>query len=237
MDGLKMIKTWESEIEEVKQLTPTCKHIRLTLPEGKVFIPGQFVSVIFEHEGKTLRRPYSIASSPKLKESIECIIKIVEGPGSQMIESWKPGDKANLIGPMGPFTLKDLDRTLCFISTGTGIGPFRSMINDLLENGHEGKIILIAGYRSEEDVLYTDEFMELAKNHNNFEYQETLSQPINPSYKGEKGYVQEIVERNIPKDFKGDFYLCGLFKMIKETATLLAARNMPQNNIYFERYD
>ena len=64
-----MIKEYESEILETKELTPDVKSIKIQRPEEFEFQAGQYISINFKDTN--LKKPYSIASSPKEKEFLE----------------------------------------------------------------------------------------------------------------------------------------------------------------------
>ena len=228
---------FEAELLDVKQLTLTVKHFTFSVPDGFSFIPGQYVSLLVPFlDGKLVKRPYSIASSPSQKGVINLTIKNVEGGhGTSFLFTMQKGDTLTFIGSLGAFTLRNKESNLVFISTGTGIGPFRSMIKDLLEHGAQQQVYLFTGYRYEEEILYDEEFTTLAKKYTNFHYYTIFSQPKNTT--SEKGRVQDLLAKHLPQDFQGDFYLCGLHDMIDETKTFLEGKGFAKEHIYFERYD
>lgn len=227
----KKILRFKSKVLDVINLTPSIKHLTFSVPEEFDFYPGQFISLILNNNGGEIRRPYSIASQPS-KKSIELCIKIVQnGLASPLIDDLKKENEIEVLGPMGDFIVKDFSKHLIFISTGTGIGPFRSIINNLLENNFKNKIILLTGYRTEEDVLYESEFKELEKQFKNFSYHRILSR----SEKEENGYVQKLVEKNLFPD--SNYYICGLKEMVNSVKELLENKQIPKENIFFERYN
>ncbi|MBS3106200.1 hypothetical protein J4419_00880 [Candidatus Woesearchaeota archaeon] len=131
------------------------------------------------------------------------------------------------------FTIKDERKPIVLVGTGTGVAPFRSMVADVLSRGFGKKILLLCGYRFEDEILYDREFSHLAKLHGNFDYHPVVSRP-RPGYKGEIGRVQQLIEAHA-KDMNADFYLCGLTEMIEDVKKLLEAKGAKR--IFFERYD
>ena len=175
MVGLKKMKPikFQSELLQVIDLTPTVKHFKFSCPKDFSFIPGQFLTAILSNGQLTIRRSYSLASSTD-KDYIElCIKKVDKGPATNILFNLNTGDKIDFMGPLGMFVVKNKDKKIVLISTGTGIGPFRSIIHD----NPNSKIMLLTGYRSEDEVLYDDELNKLRNNH--FEYHYCISQPIN----------------------------------------------------------
>jgi len=223
-----------SKVLDVKELTPTVKHLRFSTPEDFIYNPGQFISLLLDVEGKEVRKPYSIASAPH-PGFVELCVKLVEGGvGSTFLHNLKTGDDVKFIGPMGMFKVVNTSVPITFICTGTGIAPFRAMIPQLLKEGHTN-VRLFLGFRFEEEILYTHEFKELAKQYEGFEFHFCVSRP-HGTYRGETGRVQPLVEKH-SKDYEGDFYLCGLFDMIKETGAFLSSKGVDKKHIRFERYD
>jgi len=94
----------------------------------------------------------------------------------------------------------------------------------------------IKRYKFENEIIHDKFFKELSSKYPNFEYHVIISRDEN--YSGEKGRVQNLLEKNISKEFAGDFYLCGLFDMIKEIGIILTTeRKVLKDRIIFERYD
>mgnify|MGYP001611206299 CR=1 FL=1 len=213
------------KILEIKQLTDSVKHFVFSSGDFN-FVPGQYASMILDNSERKVRRPYSIASVPG-KESFEIVIKLIEnGLASPIIDNLKVGDEVEFIGPMGEFVIENEEKNLVFISTGTGIGPFRCMINYLIEKGFEKEIILFAGYRDK--VLYDDEFKKLGERFNNFKYYSILS--------SSDGRVQKLLEK-IPEKYDADFYVCGLKEMINSVRINLVKKGFKMKNIFSEKYD
>ncbi len=217
---------FESEIIESNFLSEDVKHLVLSIPKNFKFLPGQYVSIILEKEDKKIRRPYSICSFPNHENKIELCIKIVEnGIATPIISKLNIGNKLEVLGPLGEFIIdeKSKDKNIVFISNGTGIGPFKSMIPWILENGFENEITLITGYR--EMPLYDKEFKDLEKKFPNFNYRVALSS------QGKR--VQDILEINK----NAHYYLCGLKEMINSVRNILVKNGVEMSSIFSEKYD
>jgi len=217
------MEKFQSEIIENKPLTEDVHHLVLIAPENFNFIPGQYISIILDKEGRKLRRPYSISNIPGNKNIELCIKIIPNGLFTPTISNFKKGDKLEMIGPLGDFTIKNKDKDLIFISAGTGIGPFRSMIPHLLKDNFNKNITLIAGYRK--NKLYDNEFKELEKKHNNFTYLTAIS--------SEGKRVTDLLSINK----QADYYVCGLLEMINSVRAKLIREGVKMKNIISEKYD
>ena len=214
---------FKTKITKNDYLAEDVKHLVLKKPKDFDFVAGQYLSIILDNQERKIRRAYSIASSPKNKNLEFCIKIIPHGLATPLIKHLTPKQEIEILGPMGDFTLESKDKNLIFISTGTGVGPFRSIINDLLENGFNKKISLIAGYRR--NILYDEEFKKLAKKYPNFSYNLAISS------QGKR------VQNLLVVDKKADYYLCGLSPMINSVRAILTKKGVPIKNIFSEKYD
>ncbi|MEO6905390.1 MAG: FAD-binding oxidoreductase, partial [Ginsengibacter sp.] len=185
------------------------------------FKAGQFVTLDLPiNEQKNKRwRSYSIASWPDGTNIYELLIVLLEGGAGStyLFTEVKVGSELVFRGPQGVFTLPEkIELDLFFICTGTGIAPFRSMLNYIRLHGiaHEN-IYLIYGCRSQKDLLYYDEMKELENNLEFFSFIPTLSRE---NWNGRTGYVHNLYEQICKKnneacenlqDLKpAAFYLC-----------------------------
>lgn len=130
-----------------------------TRDESFRFENGQFVMIGLYHNDKPLLRAYSIAS-PNYEEHLEFFsIKVPNGPLTSLLQHIKVGDSI-LVGkkPTGTLLLADLKpgRNLFLLSTGTGLAPFISLIQDPETYEKFEKIILVHGVRQVGDLAYRD---------------------------------------------------------------------------------
>lgn len=215
------------------------RHFRMVFDPGTVFDfeAGQFLNIMVPTPEKVIKRPYSIASSCNWKGSVDlCVKKVPGGKATEYLWSIKQGDRIQIQGPLGRFTARrPLPKTIVFVSTGTGIAPFRSMIHDLLEKGETLQIWNIFGNRYDEDILYQKEFEDLAAKHPNLKNVFTVSRP--KTWKGETKYVQFMLQKYIPSPADTHVYICGLTSMINAVVEAAAAMGFTKEQIFFEKYD
>ena len=187
------------------------------------FIPGQLIQLVSKpgEEGSVIRN-YSVASWPDGTNRLELIITYLEGGAMSeyLFREAKVGDEFVYRGPMGIFTLPDklTEREIYMVSTGSGVSPFRSMINYIAEyNIPFKKIKLFFGTRTQKDLLYRDEFEALEKLLPNFEYVPCLSQESDLFWDGHNGYVHSAYLPELASTAdKPLVYFCGWDRMISE---------------------
>tara|TARA_X000001316_G_scaffold10710_1_gene3487 strand:- start:1900 stop:2613 length:714 start_codon:yes stop_codon:yes gene_type:complete len=173
-------------------------------------------------------RNYSVASWEDGTNQFELIITNLKGGAmcDYLFNEAKIGDEFIYRGPMGVFTLPDnlLERDIYMVSTGSGISPFRSMINDIFVNKKEFKNIkLFFGTKTEKDIVYREEFELFQQYLPGFEYIPTLSREKVPGIA--EGYVHKHYLDLIDKsDDKPLVYYCGWGGMISQGRFELAKR-------------
>ena len=225
-----------SELLEIENVNEESKILTFSVQENFIFKAGQYMTMAFYKDGKRMLRSYSICSSPSKKGKIKVYFKKVkEGFASNKLFNMKIGEKIEMKGPSGFFAVDSKEEDIFLISSGTGFGPFRSIVLDLLENGFNKKLILIRGYRTEKDLCCKRELDNLKSKHSNFVYYDILSQPKSQYYLL-KGRVQKFIPQFLPKDFKGKFYLCGLKEMVLESRETLEKLGISKDKIFSERY-
>lgn len=130
---------------------------KTTRDPGLRFENGQFVMIGLEVEGRPLMRAYSIAS-PNYEDHLEFFsIKVPNGPLTSRLQHLKAGDAVQVSKkPTGTLLLSDLlpGKHLYLLSTGTGLAPFISVIQDPETYERFDKVILVHGVRYVSDVAY-----------------------------------------------------------------------------------
>ena len=121
------------------------------------FENGHFVMLGMQVEGKPLMRAYSIAS-PNYEEELEFLsIKVPDGPLTSRLQNIKVGDEVFVSSkPTGTLVADHLlpGRNLYLISTGTGLAPFISIIQDPEVYEKYDRIILTHGVRYVSELAY-----------------------------------------------------------------------------------
>lgn len=123
------------------------------------FENGQFVMIGLEINGRPLLRAYSIASANYEEELEFFSIKVPNGPLTSHLQNLKVGDEI-LVGkkPTGSLLVDDLNpgKHLYYLSTGTGLAPFLSLIRDPSVYEKFEKIVLFHGVRTVSELAYMD---------------------------------------------------------------------------------
>lgn len=236
------LQPWrKSIVTKIEQHTHNTRRFFFTVPEldSFDFKAGQFVTLdlpIHEKINKRLRS-YSIASAPNGRNEFELlIVQAKDGLGTgYLFDEVKEGTEITLRGPQGVFTMPEpLDKDLFLICTGTGIAPFRSMLQWAYKNKIAHKnIYLIFGCRHKEDLLYYDEMQQLQQDMPGFTYLPTLSRQ---QWEGRSGYVHDIYTELCAKKQPAHFFLCGWRNMVDEARKRIAEMGYDKKDVHLELY-
>lgn len=220
-----------------REIAPVTRHFVFEVPDRTAFgfVPGQFVSLTAEINGKSITRAYSMASPPEGNRVELCLNLVTEGLMSPYLFALQPGDEIDAKGPYGGFVFRRSGPALC-IATGTGIAPFRSMLRERLAQDATHEHILIFGARHEHGLLYLREWQELQEEHKTFRFIPTLTRPLG-TWTGNTGRVQAHVLEVIGGRTDFVAHICGLKEMVEETRKLLMERGFDRKAVIFEKYD
>jgi NAD(P)H-flavin reductase len=237
---------YTAEVIEIRDEAPNVKRFFFRV-EGRDkcdFIPGQFTMLDLPISSKQTTRAYSIASAPNETDNIFELVIVLKPDGlgtNYLFNEVKTGHKIQASAPIGKFGKPRpaaFEKELCFICTGTGIAPFRSMLLDICNYKIPNKgITLISGSRTEPDILYRTEMEELQEKLENFKYIPVLSRESSDSWKGQKGYVHPIYKELFKDKKEVQFYICGWKVMILEAVENLKQMGFEKADIKYELYD
>ena len=227
-----------AQVERIESLSYNVRSFRLKLqePPKLEFQAGQFVILHVPHEGKVVKRAYSIASPPHEPMDVELCIQHIEG-GIASTYFWKlkEGEQVTISGPHGNFLLKQpLEYEPVFIATGTGVAPLRGMIKHLFHTNFQKDYWLLFGTRYEHSLLYESEFRSLANVRRNFHYHPIVSRP--KDWKGDTGHVQELFKKYIKDWSNKEMYLCGWDVVVKAVCADLEALGVPKEKLHYEEW-
>ena len=165
-----MSKYSTERVLSVHHWNDTLFSFKTTRDSGLRFENGQFVMIGLELDGRSLTRAYSIAS-PNYEEHLEFFSIIVpNGPLTSRLQHLKVGDDLLVSRkPTGTLVIHDLKpaKHLYFLSTGTGLAPFISLIQDIEVYDRFEKVVLIHGVRHVNELAYAD-FIENELPNNEF---------------------------------------------------------------------
>ncbi len=203
----------------------------LTLDPGGAFVfaPGQFNMLYAFGVGEV---PISISGDPSASDTLTHTIRAV-GPVTRALCRMKPGDLVGVRGPFGTAWPVDQGKGLdvVIVAGGIGLAPLRPALYALLRQREEyGKIVLLYGARSPQDLLYR---RELERWRGRFDLVvEVTVDHADPSWRGHVGVVTRLIPEVSFDPWNTLALVCGPEVMMRFTVQALLDRRVPAENIY-----
>lgn len=207
------------------------------------FLPGQFLSLDVEVDGRVLRRAYSLANAALPGHDAHITVKRVVGGrvSTHLVEHCRVGEVLPVLGPSGAFgahVTADPPRHAVFLAGGSGITPVASLIETLLAK-EDVRITLLYGNRSEADVIFSDRLAALADAHGErLRVDHVLQAPQNPG--GPTGLLDANMVRARfealahEDDDATQYFLCGPTPMME--AAHVALSDVEPSRVHEERF-
>jgi ferredoxin--NADP+ reductase len=141
---------------------------RTTRDPALRFHNGHFVMIGLPVDGRPLLRAYSVASANHDEHLEFFSIKVPNGPLTSRLQHLKAGDEI-FVGrkPVGTLVLHDLKpgKRLFLLSTGTGLAPFVSIVQDPETYERFDQVVLVHGVRQVSELAYADLFERALPQH------------------------------------------------------------------------
>jgi len=216
------------------EVAPDVRHFVFEIPELETFPfrAGQFVSLSAPIGDRTITRAYSLASRPSGNRFELCLNRVEGGLFSPHLFELVPGGTVDVAGPLGYFHWRDDGMDSILVATGTGIAPFRGM----LQEDFAGSATLVFGVRFEPNLMYREEFEGLAHTNPRFNFLPVLSRG-GPDWMGLRGHVQEHVLNAIGNRRDVTVYICGMKAMVDDLRSRLKQLGFDRKRIVYEKYD
>jgi glycine betaine catabolism B len=215
------------------------------------FLPGQFVTLDLEINGKRVTRAYSISSPPSRSHTLDITVKRVPAPPDApdlppgLVSNWlhdnlKVGSQIKLCGgAMGKFTCTaNPPEKILMVSAGSGITPMISMARWLYDTGANCDVVFFHSDRTPDALIMRQELELLASRQPNFRLAITVTRPkLGQPWMGFTGRLTEEMLLNIAPDFKERVvYVCGANGFMQGVKTMLASLNFPMENYNEESF-
>ena len=242
-------KLHDVKIASIQTLTQDAKTFAFDIPqhlqEEFKYIPGQYITVEIEIEGKHERRAYSLCSSPVTDDKPAVGVKKVEGGkvSTYMNERLQVGDTLRIMTPMGNFTHQPdgtLSKHYVLFGGGSGITPLMSILKSVLEREANSRITLYYANRNMESIMFKDTLDSIAAQHGErLQIIHSLDAPQS-GWDGETGLmtaekVALLMDKYLAAEIDTvDYYICGPGGMMAEIDKALTDKSIAKEKIHRE---
>jgi ferredoxin--NADP+ reductase len=202
----------------------------------KDFVAGQFVRVALDIDGERIARPYSLVNKPG-DDYLEIYFNIVpEGPLSSRLAALEAGDDLFVTDKANGFLIIEEvpeTRHLWLLATGTGVGPFLSILKTQQVWQRFEKIVLAYSVRDASELSYQQQISAIEE-HNAAQF---LYVPFVTREKHE-GAIQQRIPQSIEEgalekrtgfsinENDSHVMMCGNSAMISSVTECLEKRGM-----------
>ncbi|NDJ86373.1 MAG: Ni/Fe hydrogenase subunit gamma [Chloroflexi bacterium] len=205
------------------ELQPTNGH------DSFLFAPGQYNMLYVFGVGEV---PISISGDPDRPENLMHTTRAVGTVTKAMAELQK-GDVIGIRGPYG--TSWPVDRAegydVVFVAGGIGLAPLRpALYHVLAHRDRYGKVVLLYGTRSPDDILYRSE-LEQWRSRFDLEVHVTVDY-ADATWRGNVGVVTSLIPKAPFDPLHSMAMICGPEVMMRFTAIELLKRGIEHEHIY-----
>jgi propane monooxygenase reductase component len=230
-----------AEVVSNEPVTHDMRHLvlRLVEPTEIKFFPGQYVDITVPGTDST--RSFSMANtSSRESGQLEFVIKVYpDGLFSHFLDTrLAVGDRLDLTGPFGVFTLREgFDTDLVFVGGGAGMAPILSLLRSMAERVIERKATYYYGARGRRDLCFEQELRALEEVLPRFRYVPALSEPAEgDGWAGEVGLITDVVKRHEGDLKAAHAYVCGPPPMVEAAMPMLTGLGVPEKRIYYDKF-
>ncbi|MCS6903682.1 MAG: FAD/NAD(P)-binding protein, partial [Candidatus Bipolaricaulota bacterium] len=196
----------------------------------RAFAPGQFNMLYLFGVGEV---PISISGDPAQPEVLVHTVRAV-GAVTKAICALKRGEVVGVRGPFGsgwPLT-EAVEHDVVIVAGGVGLAPLRPAIYHLLNHRSEyGRIALLYGARTPQDMLYKKELAEW-RGRFDIQVEVTVDAAKPDEWRGNVGVVTTLIPKASFDPFHTTALVCGPEVMMRFTMLELQKRELRDEQIY-----
>jgi ferredoxin/flavodoxin---NADP+ reductase len=165
------VSPWiEARVIARRQWTPALFSLQIAAPGFAPFQAGQFVRVGLPGDavGEMIGRPYSLVNAPDQSVLEIYAIAVASGLLSPRLNALRAGDAIYVMPRAnGFFSISEIPaaQNLWCLATGTGLGPYLSMLQTPAPWQQFSRVILVHGARHADELTYGDTIAAIQQRH------------------------------------------------------------------------
>lgn len=201
------------------------------------FHAGQFIKIALPVDGEIIGRPYSLVNAPE-QRPLEFYFNVVPaGPLSPRLAALRPGDDILVAPRASGFMIVDElapGENLWLVATGTGIGPFLSILKTEQPWQRFKRVVLVHAVRFARELSYAQTIAGFATRGEQFVFVPFVSRE--PTDFALSGRIPAAIANGrleartaTPIDINSQFMLCGNPEMVSDSTEALIARGLKKH--------
>jgi ring-1,2-phenylacetyl-CoA epoxidase subunit PaaE len=236
-------------IDEIRDESPDAYSLFFQRPDDEKFayLAGQYLTIKVNMAGESLRRAFSLSSSPLTDDRLSVTIKRVSGGrvSNFLRDTLKAGDVLEVMPPMGNFSFTpnpDRARHYVLIGAGSGITPLMSILKTVLAGEPRSRVSLWYGNRNRASIVFREELVELGKTYRErLHVHHSLTQPED-DWQGATGRLDKeqvydlLSELLMGGELRKQYFLCGPQGLIDGAQRALDLHGVNPPDVFREYY-
>jgi ferredoxin-NADP reductase len=208
---------------------------RLARPDGFTFVPGQFLTVRVQVDGRPHARCYSISSAPSATDYLEISVRRQGLVSGALHANFRAGSVLFIKPPAGRFTYPSRDpRPLVLVAGGVGITPCISMLRHAVETEPLRRVTLLYSVRSDLAFPFQHELEAIARLNSRVRIEVTVTRADGPTRYRVGRLDETMVRETVSSPADSLCYLCGPTPMVDTARAALIAAGVPKPQVHDE---
>lgn len=208
------------------------------------YLPGQYLTLILNINGRRYRRPYSLSSALETDTTLNITVKRVPHGivSNHLIDVVKEGDLIEVMEPLGDFTYNPLNcygSNIFLWGAGSGITPLFSIAKSALKNNNQ-IVHLYYSNGTQEEVIFYEELLKLEDSYpNRFFVNYFLTKEVKEKFRYGRICEKDIIETlSLQKEsIEAAHYICGPHGLKETLKTALSNFQSEGLKIYSEDFE
>ena len=218
----------QAEVVEVSEVADGVRRIVIEPDVPQPAAPGAHVDVEVRHEGRLLRRSYSVVRSEQQGRRWTISVQLAQASrgGSRSMHRLQQGERLRVSYPLQNFPLGVGAARYVLVAGGIGITALVGMATALRQRGADYTLVLVG--RSRQVMAYLEELTA--------EHGDHLEVHVDDEGTGLDvgALVEEVVAS--PEATSTELYVCGPIRLMDALRRAWADRDLPGPNLRFETF-
>ena len=240
--GAFAIRKMPVRVNSLAKVSDDVMVLKLQLPANDAFQyhAGQYVEFLLR-DGS--RRSYSMANAPHLlaKESPQIELHIRHMPGGKFTDhvfgTMKEKEIQRIEGPYGSFFLRDSEKPMVLLASGTGFAPIKALIEHMQFQNSTRPATLYWGGRRPADLYMADWIAQKLQEIPQLKYVPVVSNALpEDHWTGRTGFVHQAVLQDLPELSQHQVYACGAPIVVESAQRDYLAAGLPADEFFADSF-
>ena len=241
-EGAFPVKKMPVRVFSLEKKTDDVMLVKLQVPAGDLmkYKAGQYVDFLLR-DGS--RRSYSMANAPHTvtpeTPHLELHIRHMVGGvfTDHVFGAMKEKEIQRIEGPQGSFFLRESDKPMIFLASGTGFAPIKALMEEMRANAVTRPVNFYWGGRRPADLYMHEWVLEQTKAMPNLTYTPVVSDALeSDAWIGRTGFVHNAVVEDFKDLSNYQVYSCGAPIVVDSAKAAYAALGLPQDEFYADSF-